>query len=388
MRKPLAVLIAVLVVIGGFAPMAVAGSSTGSVPTAQSTSDCEYPLTVTDATGTEVTLEEPPERIVALQPSDTKIVYGIGAEDRLVGMPINEYTASHDPGDRTDISIPDELHIDVETVIDLEPDIVLAADVTLEEDVEQLRDAGITVYHFKTATSLDDVRDITTRTGELTGECGGAEERIDWMDERLEVIETALEGEDRPLAFWSLGFGYTAGANTFQDEVLTTAGVDNLAAEVGLEGWPEISDEVVVEEDPDWIIYGVNEEGEDPALSEGAMQTTAYENDQLVAVDANTINQPAPDVVYAIETIVEAVHPEAYAEIEAELEGGIDADDEQTDDDQSNESEADSDAETDDDERDEENETADDGESEDSIPGFGVPAALAALVCLLGLRRL
>ncbi|MFC7214948.1 PGF-CTERM-anchored ABC transporter substrate-binding protein [Saliphagus sp. GCM10025334] len=385
MRKSLTVLIAVLVVLGGFAPMAVAGSSTGSVPTAQSTSDCEYPLTVTDATGTEITLEEPPERIVALQPSDTKIVYGIGAEDRLVGMPINEYTASYDPGDRTDIGIPDELHIDVETVIDLEPDIVLAADVTLEEDVEQLRDAGVTVYHFKTATSLDDVRDITNRTGELTGECGGAEERIDWMDERLEIIETAVEGEDRPLAYWSLGFGYTAGANTFQDEVLTTAGVDNLAAEVGLEGWPEISDEVVVEEDPDWIIYGVNEEGEDPALSEAAMQTTAYENDQLVAVDANTINQPAPDVVYAIETIVEAVHPEAYAEIEADLEANVSANDdgngeesnesEETNDDQSNES----------DNADDTSVAADD---DDSIPGFGVPVALAAIAGLLGLRRL
>ncbi len=368
MRNTTIVLMVALLIVAAFAPATVASGATDAT---QQDADCEYPLTLTDATGEEITLEEPPERVVALQPSDVQTVYEIGAEDRLVGMPINEYTDAHDPGDRTDIDVPDDRSIDVETVIDLEPDVVLAADVTEEGDVEQLREAGLTVYHFDTELTIDDIRDNVRLTGQLTGECDGAEERIDWMDDRLEIIDEALEDEDRPLAYWSLGFGWTAGADTFQDEVLQTAGVENLAAESGIEGWQEISDEVIVEEDPEWIIYGEDEEGEDPGLSEGAMATTAYENDQLVPVDANQINQPAPHVVHAIETIVQEIHPDTYADIEAALEETDEAD-EPDDADDADEI----------DDADDADETAD---GADTIPGFGIPAVVAALLATLGI---
>ncbi|SDR41571.1 PGF-CTERM-anchored ABC transporter substrate-binding protein [Natronobacterium texcoconense] len=364
MRNVTTTLMAVLLVVSVLAPATIAGSV--AADTAQPDVDCEHPMELTDATGEEVSLEEPPERVVALQPSDTQTVFEIGAEDQLVGMPINDYTDHHDAGDRTDIDIPEDERIDVETVIDLEPDVVLAANVTVDGDVQQLRDAGLTVYHFETAESLDDVRDNVYTTGQLIGECEGAEERVDWMDERLEVVEEAVDGEDRPLAYWSLGFGWTAGAETFQDEVLQTAGVENLGAEAGIVEWQEISDEVIIEEDPEWIIYGVDEEGEDPGLSEGVMATTAYENDQLVAVDSNQINQAAPHVVYAIEDIVQAVHPEAYEEAVDELEG-TDSEEDETD-----ESETDAD--------DEEAAAVADGDADDSIPGFAVSTALVAVL--------
>lgn len=325
MRKLLTVLFAAFLIASVAAPPVAAGAAEASGVQAEAT--CEYPVELTDATGEEVTLEEPPERVVALQPSDAQTVFEIGAEGSLVGMPVNDFTAHHDAGDRTDVSIEGEQNVDVETVVDLEPDVVLAANVTVEGDIEQLREAGITVYHFETAESLDDVRENVRTTGELTGACEGAEERVDWMDERLSAIETALEDVDRPLAYWSMGDGWTAGEGTFQDEILTTAGVENLAAEAGIAGWQEISDEVVVEEDPEWIIYGTADPEMEPMLGEGAMETTAYEEDQLVAVDSNAVNQPAPHVVHAIETIVETVHPEAYEEAQAILEDAEESED-------------------------------------------------------------
>ncbi|WP_207588801.1 PGF-CTERM-anchored ABC transporter substrate-binding protein [Halomontanus rarus] len=384
MRQPLIVLITTLLIVSAFAPAAAAGSGAGAGAGAvdagvtQNDVTCEYPVELTDVTGEEITLEESPDRVVALQASDAQTVFEIGAEDALVGMPVNQYTDHLEAGDRTDVSA--EEGVNVEAVIDLEPDVVLAANVTAEGDVQQLRDAGLTVYHFETATSLDDVRENVELTGALTGECAGAEERIDWMDERLEAIESALEDEERPLAYWAMGFGWTAGENTFQDEILTTAGVENLAAETGMEGWQEISQEVVVEEDPEWIVYGADEEGQDPGLGEGAMNTTAYEQDQLVAVDANAVNQPGPHVVYAIETIVEAIHPEAYEEAQAQLEGA--ESDEDEGDDGANESD---DADGTNESADDANETDEDGDEDDPLPGFGVPVAVAAVLSALGI---
>lgn len=363
MRNSLIVFVAVLTVLAAFTPAAAAGGQTANV--AQEEPSCEFPFEGEDATGEQVTIEEEPDSVVALQPSDAQIVFEIGAEAKVDGMPVNEYTAYLEAEEELDIS--DDMGSPVaEEVIDRDPDVVLAASHLANDDVvDQLRDAGLTVYVFPIEESLDDVAENVRTTGELVGECEGAAESVEWMNERLEIIEEATADEEHPLAYYAMVGSYTPGEATFQHELLTTAGVENLGAEVGLEGWQEISEEDVIEEDPEWIIY--EDSAEEPPVSESVMGTTAYQNEQFVEVNAQFINQPGPLVVLAIEEIVQEVHAEAYAEAEAELEAGSDdADDDASDD-----------------------EDADDAaDGDDTIPGFGVPAAVAALLALLaGLVR-
>ncbi len=119
-------------------------------------------------------------------------------------MPIGPYTDDLEGGDRTDITGDDGVTPVAEEIVALDPDVVLAANVALadEELVDQLEDAGIPVYVLDTATSIDDVRENVETTGELTGECDGAEEALDRMDDRLAVIEDALADEEEPLAYY------------------------------------------------------------------------------------------------------------------------------------------------------------------------------------------
>ncbi|TYL37123.1 ABC transporter substrate-binding protein [Natronococcus pandeyae] len=363
MRSALIVFVAVLTVLAAFTPAVAAGGHAANV--AQEEPTCEFPFEGEDATGEQVTIEEEPDSVVALQPSDAQILFEIGAEEKVDGMPVNEYTAYLEADEELDIS--DDMGSPVaEEVIDRDPDVVLAASHLANDDVvDQLRDAGLTVYVFPIEESLDDVAENVRTTGELVGECEGAAESVEWMDERLEIIEEATADEEHPLAYYAMIGSFTAGDDTFQHELMTTAGVENLGAEVGIEGWQEISEEDIIEEDPEWIIY--EDSAEEPPVSESVMGTTAYQNEQFVEVDAQQFNQPGPLVVLAIEEIVQEIHPDAYAEAEAELEAGSDdADDDASDDDAAD------DADTDD-------EAADD----DTIPGFGVPAAVAALLALL-----
>lgn len=371
MRQKLVILIAAVLTLSLLVP-AVAGSSDGDA-SAGTQAQCEYPIELTDATGETIAIDEPPESVVALQASDAQTVYEIGAEDRLDGMPYADATSGLDRGDRADVG--DGFQINTERVIDLDPDVVLAANVTAEEDIETLRDAGLTVYHFDEANTIDDVRDNVYRTGELTGECDGATETVDWMDERLDVVETALEDVDRPLAYYAMGEdGTTAGTESFIHEVLTTAGVEDLAERAGITFYQQLSSETIVDEDPEWIIYP--DDREEPPIPEGAEATTAFQNDNVVTVDANQISQPAPQVVYAVVDIVEAIHPDAYEEASS----GLEETDEDGDED-ATEDEADGDDTNDD-------ETTDDDASE-SIPGFGVPVAVAVLLgSTFVLRRL
>ncbi|MXV64388.1 ABC transporter substrate-binding protein [Natronorubrum sp. JWXQ-INN-674] len=377
MRQKFVVLITALLTLSLFAP-AVAGAGAGagtgvgldaSAAAQSDEMDCEYPLEVTDATGETITLDEPPESVVALQPSDAQTVFEIGAEDRLTGMPDNPATADLEMGDRE--AITDGYEIIHERVIDLEPDVVLAANATFDDDIDTLRQAGLDVYHFDEAESVDDVRDNVFQTGELTDECDGAEETVDWMDERLETVETALEDADRPLAYYAMGDdGTTAGTETFIHEVLTTAGVENIGERAGISGYEQLSEETLVEEDPDWIIHSDDAEPE-VLMPDIAESTSAYQDGNVIAVDANQLNQPAPQVVYAVVDIVEAVHPDAY---EAAVEGLEDTESDDSATDENGDDASDTDADEDDD-------------AAETIPGFGIPVAVAALLGTAFLAR-
>lgn len=370
MRTLQIVLIATLVALSAIAPATVAAETTQAA-------ECEYPLTVTDATGEEVVLEEPPESVIALQASDAQTVFEIGAQDRLVGLPHTDATSGLDREGYADVS--DGWAINHEQVIALEPDVVLSANITSEEDVATLREAGLTVYHYDAADSIEDVRENVLLTGELTGECDGAQETADWMDGQLEIVEAALEGEDRPLAYYAMSGddGWTAGSGTFIHEALETAGVENVAERAGIDGYQQISPETVVDEDPEWIIYP--DGNDEPPVAEAVQETTAYQEGNFVTVDDNQINQPAPQIVAVVVEIVEAVHPEAYQQASEELEAT----------DPGNDASDDGSQEEGDDASDDESGAANGDESDvqsddDSIPGFAVPTAIVALLAAAG----
>lgn len=353
MRTVLPILIAMLVVATAFAPAAaggtvVSGATTADVSTAHQQDDleCEYPLELTDATGETVTIDEAPEEVVALQPSDAQTTYEIGAEDKVVGMPIGMYTDYLEVEDHaTDVTEDDGVTVDTEQVIDLEPDVVIAANTALYQEglIDQLREeAGLTVYVADEATSIEDVYDHVAVTGQLAGECEGATETVEEMEDRLAEIEP--DTDETPTAYYAMGDdGATAGPGTFNHDVLEAAGLENVAEEAGVEGWGEIDPETVVEADPDLIVYPDYED--EPPVPDAVESTSAYQNDNVVAVNDNFMSQPGPMIVEVVEELAQAAE-----EYEAEADDGADDSDDES----------------------------------ETIPGFGVPAAVAAMLAAAG----
>lgn len=298
-----------------------AGPATGLQPTDLSNShtqqtDCTFPLTTTDATNEQVFLPTNPTRVVALTPSDSQILWDINASHRVVGMPVSPYTAYlENHSAPKDITGSDGVTVDIEQVVALEPDLVIAGNITNRDVLTRLRDANLTVYHFPTATSINDIVNNTRTAGELTGECEGATERVEWMNHELETINTTTADQPKPLVFYAMGDGWTAGSGTFQHEILTTAGAENLAARANITGWKIISEEFVVNEDPEWIVY--SDTFDEPPLREGDRQTTAVETNQTIAINAHYLNQPGPRVILAINELVRHFHPEAYDEAQS-----------------------------------------------------------------------
>jgi iron complex transport system substrate-binding protein len=360
--------LAVVLVVGTVGAVTGIGGPVGAA-TAQETPECGFPITETDATGESVTVEGPPETVVTLNPSGAQILWEIGAKEKVTGVTKHAMNLEG-AEERTNISNAGQT-ISHEIVVDLAPDLVIVplSRVATEEDVETLRDAGLTVFAYSTANSIDEVRERTLLTGQLVDECEGAVETVEWMDKQLDIVADAVEDKERPDVLYTF-FGFTAGEQTHIHDILEAAGGNNVAADAGIEEYQPVNEEVVLAEDPDWIV--LNSNSPEIPEGEGFEQTTAVQEGQTIVLDINHLNRPGPRIVYAVQELAEAFHPEAYAEAVEAAESTPTPTGEQSEDDETPASDT------------EPTESADDDGA-----GFGVVVLLGGLlgVSLLGLGR-
>lgn len=320
MKTTAAVVAALVVVVAtvGVVPAAASAGGPGVAASASglANSHCTYPMTVTDATGTEVTVEDDPDRLVALQPSAAQILWSIGAEDEVVGMPQDYFTGYlNDTEGKTDVVNDDGTTV-TEAVVGSEPDLVLAPNVVPNATVQALRDSGLTVYKFENAQGLADVYAKVERYGRLTGNYDRAGAVSARMEGQVQAIRDAVDDEENPRVFFHLGGGFTAGENTFIGQLVEAAGGDNVAAgEINTSsGYGQLSEEVVAQKDPEWLVLN----GQFGTVPQTAAfnESTAVQEGNSVRVNRNFMSQNGPKNVVPLKAMAQAFHPEAYEAID------------------------------------------------------------------------
>ena len=280
----------------------------------QATPDCSYPFSSTDATGTKVTIEEPPERVTTLGPSAAQTMWEIGGKAQVVGLSSNAHYLA-DAESRTNVSAVG-FGYSTETVVGTEADLVLAANIVPGDTVTALRDAGMTVYQFEAASSIEDVANKTALIGKLTGNCEGAAEANAWMTANVETARSVTADADAPSVLVPLSGGSLVGGNTFIDGMVTAAGGENLAADAFNSSYPyQVSDETIIELDPEMLVLQQGSEG--LLTQQPYAATTAGRNNASVVVDPNYLSQAAPrSIVYATRNLTAGFHPDAAASAE------------------------------------------------------------------------
>ena len=348
-------------------------------PTVHQTGDaCGFPLEVTDATGTTIALDEPPERITTTNPSAAQTLWELGERDRVVG--VTQYAAYLDGASERENVSAEGLGVSVERVVATEPDLVLAPNASAGQ-VEALREQNLTVYHFSEATSIEDIAEKTETVGRLVGNCEAAAETNAEMNAAVADAENRTADLDRPDALYPLGGGYVAANNTFIDAIMNVGGADNVAAEY--EAYPQLSDEVILQTDPELILVTDPEAAilaEEPYAS-----TTAGVEENYVVMNVDYLNQPAPrSVIRSTTTLSNAVVElqEEGSESTDGTESGESSDDGSSDGDSSGSDDTSDggDSSTDGMDGNETDAGGSDGDTGAEVPGFGVVAAAIALL--------
>ncbi len=267
---------------------------------------------VTDMTGREIALDRPADRIVALTAADCEILCALGCEDALVGR--GEY-CDYPSSVLDKPAVQSGYETNIEQIIALEPQVVLMS--TMGQTVEQvqaLENAGIRVV-VSDAQNIEGVYTAIRLIGALMGKDAEAEALTGSMQSAFAALAEKAENTGKTVYFevsplqWGL---WTAGKGTFMDELAALCGLTNAFADV--EGWAAISEEQVLERDPDYIVTITMYYGEGPTPVEeikgrpGWDSLKAVQNDAILNADSNEISRPGPRLMDAAQTLYDFVN--------------------------------------------------------------------------------
>ncbi|MEE9188737.1 MAG: cobalamin-binding protein [Anaerolineales bacterium] len=273
-------------------------------------------ITVIDGSDREVTLAEPAQKIVSLAPSNTEILFAIGAGEQVIGR--DEF--SDYPSQAADLpSVGGGFgDYNLEAIVDLEPDLVLAAEINTPEQVKALEDLGLTVFLLSNPISLDEMFENLLTVAELTAHIPEAEDLVDTLRSRVSKVESVIESvENQPTVFYELdatdpSAPWTAGSGTFIDTLITMAGGENIASD--MEGqYLQFSIEELLIRDPQVIILGDAAYGITPESlldRTGWSNISAVVNDRIYTFDDNLVSRPGPRLVDGLEQLAISLHPE------------------------------------------------------------------------------
>jgi len=149
----------------------------------------------------------------------------------------------------------------IERVLALKPDLLLVNNLVDPGYVEHLREHGVRVFDLGHMRGLDTLLPNIRAIGWLIGEPERAELYARHLEDRLDRVAAPRTGKPRPKAMYVSIYGdrmYGGAGRTSYHEVLVHAGLDDVAAEAGLDGWPELTNERILALDPEVIVTQKN----------------------------------------------------------------------------------------------------------------------------------
>jgi len=291
---------------------------TAAPATAAPTTAAAQPVELTDGLGHAVKLAGPAQRIVSLAPSNTEILFALGAGAQVVGR---DAFSDFPPDAKQVPDIGSSLDkLNTEAIVAQKPDLVLAADINSADQIKTLQDLGLTVYQVSNPKDFDGLYQNLVAVGQLTGHGPAAQTLIDDSKARVAAVAEKVKGAAaKPKVYYELDATdpakpFTPGPGTFVDMLITLAGGQNIGGTLKSQ-WAQISSEELVAQDPDIILlgdaaYGISVESVGQRAGWGNLK--AVKASAVYTFDDNLVSRPGPRLVDGLETIARLLHPDLF----------------------------------------------------------------------------
>ncbi|MBZ9610896.1 cobalamin-binding protein [Rheinheimera maricola] len=246
------------------------------------------------------------QRIIALAPHITEMLYAIGAGDSVVGVSdYSDYPAQA----RALPSVASFAGINLEAILALKPNLVIAwRSGNPPADIKRLQHFGINVV-FSDPITLDDIATELRLFGELTGHQIQADAEAARFSHQLQQLRTTYQHKTPLRVFFAMSTAplSTVANKAWPQQMLTLCGADNPFA-TAKGDYPQVGIEQVVTAEPELIIQPLRTDTK-PDLMYWHRFTVipAVKHGRFLSVNADHLYRTTPRTLLGIQQLCQGI---------------------------------------------------------------------------------
>ncbi len=250
------------------------------------------------------------KRIVSLAPSITAILFGIGAQNQLVG--VSKYCKDLSPiGDLPQIG--DCWSATPEEVTALKPDLVIGGLPYRQETMQKLITIG-TPFFLTYPKHLEDIYNDIFWLGELTAHAYEAESLVSWMKEQIESVQKRIKNiTHRPRVYCEEWMKPLICSSGWVKQLVEIAGGDFVPDRSTFVVEPK----EVIEANPEiivmaWCGAGGKSNPKKIIEREGWSVIDAVKTNRIYPLPDQYFNSPCQHLVTGLRLMSQVLHPEIF----------------------------------------------------------------------------
>ncbi len=253
------------------------------------------PISVRDDDGNPVTLPRPAQRVIAMAPHVTELLFAAGGAEKIVGaVTYSDYPEAAKKVPR----VGDNRQVDIERVIAMKPDLIVVwMHGSSERQIESLRQLGVPIFHSE-PKKLGDIAASIATLGKLMGTEKVADATA--AELRKQFAALARQYANRPpvrmfYQVWDKPL-YTLSSGSIVSDAMTLCGGVNIFADLKVTA-PVVGIEAVLQADPE-AIFGTSEKNYGGVnLWRAYPNLQAVRRDNLFTLNGELLNRAGPRMV-------------------------------------------------------------------------------------------
>ena len=306
----------------GAATEAASESAAETSAAAEANQTVEYPVTVTDHLGREVTIEKQPESFVSGYYISTSLMIALDLDEQLVGV-----EAKADKRKIYKLSAPELTELpsvgtakefDLEGCAALKPDLVIVP-TKLKDSIPAMEELGLTVIAVnpEDQTKLFETIDMISTAANVVEK---GQKLESWISDSLSGLKDSLDGAETPSVYLAGNSALlqTAGPEMYQSTLIENAGGVNAASDITDTYWADTSYEQILSWNPDYIILAADADYDaDSVLKDSALaDCTAVKEGHVAQIpsDIEALDSPVPASFLGSYYVASILHPEVVTE--------------------------------------------------------------------------
>ena len=254
------------------------------------------------------------KRIISLAPSNTEIIYALGAQDKLVA--VTRYCDFPEDAKKKP-RVGGWLDIKEELIMEHEPDLILTSTFVQNEITQKYRNLGMNIEALM-PTTLVGVFNSIRKIGKLVGREKEAGLLIKEMSKKVNEIKSKSKFVDRkPRLYIEEWHKPPTVSGNWVPTLARIAGADYSLIRAGHHS-KEVALQEIQRYNPEFIIVSIcglkdNVPKEWVTKREGWQDLRAVRQNNVCVFDDSFLNRPGPRLAIGLEMIANVLHPEVFA---------------------------------------------------------------------------